>query len=144
MSRSCTRGIDLLKILPLRPMATCREDQQIHTHTNRQTDRQTNRQTRGDDVERGGLGRQEGGKSEGRRDKYLPLAQDSPQSVCSLSREHSWSCLPETAGEGQPRGQSPPARDAGDLNPKWSMCTGSVWSSGGGCEAWVWGGDVRP
>lgn len=95
-------------------------------------------------MERGGLGRQEGGKSEGRRDKYLPLAQDSPQSVCSLSREHSWSCLPETAGEGQPRGQSPPARDTGDLNPKWSMCTGSVWSSGGGCAAWVWGGDVRP
>lgn len=67
-------------------------------------------------------------------------------SVHLLTKQRAELELPcsETAGKGQPQGQSPQARDAGNLNPKWSMCTGSVWSSGGGCAAWVWSGDVRP
>jgi hypothetical protein len=116
--------------------------------TDPQTDRQTDRQT----DKRGQCGKtwvrkardqeQEGG----RQKQHVPTLGHgcSSQSVCSLSREQSWGCLPETAGKGQPRGQSPQARDAGNLNPKWSMCTVSVWSSGGSCAAWVWGGDVRP
>lgn len=110
------------------------------------TDRQTDRDKRGQCgkkwVRKAGDQEQEGG----RQKKRVPTLGhgSSSQSVCSLSREQSRSCLPETAGKVQPRGRSPQARDAGNLNPKWSVCTVSVWSSGGRCAAWVWGGDVRP
>lgn len=68
---------------------------------------------------------------------YPWLPAPSSESICSLSREQSWRCLPKSAGKGRPRGQGPQAGDAGSLNLKWSMCTGSVRSGGGRCEAWV-------
>lgn len=64
-------------------------------------------------MERGGLRKletrsrgMEGLKTE-ETNTYPWLMARSAESICSLSREQSWSCLPEATGKGQPRGHGP-------------------------------------